>query len=138
MPTTSLAHLLRSHQPEHHVFRAVILSIVLTMAAGQNAAVLCRALCEPIGSATGCHHEVASTTPIVTGNGDCSVTLNDVAAVRTDDRRSLTDTVLRAAVVVSSDEVPPPAAPSDRASVRWSGSPLAIHPLVIAFRALRI
>jgi hypothetical protein len=60
------------------VFQAVVLSIVLTLAVGPNAAVLCNVWCHlHEAAATGCHHQDAATSPRVTGDDHC----NDVAAI---------------------------------------------------------
>ena len=53
-----LAAFLPPYRTEHHVSRAVVLSIVLTLAAGPEAALLCRAWCHPlVAVASACHDE---------------------------------------------------------------------------------
>jgi hypothetical protein len=57
------------YRGEHHVFRAFVLSIVLTLAVGQNATLLCRAWCDPqAAAASGCHHEESTNSPTMGGN----------------------------------------------------------------------
>ena len=54
------------------MFRAVLLSIVLSLAVGQNVALLCRAWCNAhVAAASGCHHEDSPTTPTVAGDESC-------------------------------------------------------------------
>jgi len=76
---------------EHHVFRAVLLSIVLSLAVGQNVALLCRAWCNAhVAAASGCHHEDSSTTPTVAGDESCdNVAVAATAVLREDVRRSV-------------------------------------------------
>lgn len=52
----SLASLLLLWGTEYHVFRAVVLSIVATLAVGPNAALLCAALCHPPAAASSVSH----------------------------------------------------------------------------------
>lgn len=52
---------------EHHVFRAAVVSIVLTLVIGQNTAPLCRAWCDSMAAAeTRCHHHDAVATSVST------------------------------------------------------------------------
>jgi hypothetical protein len=70
------------------VLRLVLLSIVLTLAAGQNAALLCKVWCDPHEApASGCHHQHAPTFPSATAGDHCNdVVLNVPAFVREDER----------------------------------------------------
>jgi len=64
--------LLAPHCGEHHVFRAAVLSIVLTLAVGPNVTLLCRTWCDLYAAAaSGCHHEASTGSPIVAGNNSC-------------------------------------------------------------------
>lgn len=68
----ALACFLRSHGTEHHVFQAVVLSIVLTLAVGPNVSLLCRTWCDQqVAAASRCHHEDQGTSPSVAGNDCC-------------------------------------------------------------------
>jgi hypothetical protein len=70
---------------EHHVFRAAFVSIVLALAIGQNANLLCKVWCA--GSAE-CFHHDSSSSPIVSADDTCrSAVLEAVACVREDVRR---------------------------------------------------
>jgi len=53
------------------VFRAALLSIVFSLAVGQNVALLCRTWCDAdVAAATECYHN-SSTTPSVAGDENC-------------------------------------------------------------------
>jgi hypothetical protein len=71
-----------------HLFRAAALSIVLTLAVGQNAA-LCKVWCFPQeAAATGCQHNDAATSASMTHNDVCNhVRLGVIAFVSEDVRR---------------------------------------------------
>jgi hypothetical protein len=71
------------------MFRAVVLSIVLTLAAGPSAALLCRMLCDPQAAATdGCHHTTAAASTSVASQDTCDDRGLSVAGfVREDVRR---------------------------------------------------
>ena len=73
---------------KHHVFRAALLSIVLSLAAGQNAVILvCKAWCdEHAATASECHHDNSSTTPSVVG-GDCGDMVSAHTAILREDTR---------------------------------------------------
>jgi len=76
---------------EHHVFRAALFSIVLTLAVGQNAGLLCTVWCVPHDATSApCPHQDPMTSPSVRGDGNCNnlVTLGTVAFVREDGRRT--------------------------------------------------
>jgi len=69
------------HTSEHHVFRAVVLSVVLILAVGQNAALLCRAWCHPqAAAASGGHHEEPANSPSVADDDSCDHVVLSVAA----------------------------------------------------------
>ena len=73
---------------EHPVFRAALFSIVLTLAAGQNAALLCEVWCQDATSA-GCPHRGSTTSPSVSADDSCSrVVVEAVGFVREDARRT--------------------------------------------------
>jgi len=71
------------------VFRAVVLSIVLTLAAGPNASLVCRVWCEPHEPAvTGCQHQVPAGSLTVSDNDNCGVVTAAAVAVVSEDVRS--------------------------------------------------
>ena len=70
------------------MFRAVLLSIVLSLAVGQNVALLCRAWCNAhVAAASGCHHEDSPTTPTVAGDESCDNLVVVATAVLREDVR---------------------------------------------------
>jgi hypothetical protein len=130
-----LAHILRSDVTSINVFRAAILSIVLTLAAGPNTALLCNAWChpgEPIGN--GCEYERQAASPRVTTNEDCKVAVGGaIAFVREEDRQGSAPDVRDAAAVS------PFAFPRAVAEARSGHDPggrllLEARPLVLALR----
>ena len=76
---------------KHHVFRAALLSIVLSLAAGQNAVILvCKTWCDAhAATASECHHDNSSNTPSVAA-GDCGdMVAAHTAILREDTRRDV-------------------------------------------------
>lgn len=73
---------------EHHVSRAAVLSIVLTLAVGPNATLLCRTWCDrQAAAASGCHHEAPTISPRV-GDESCDdMALSAAAFLREEVRR---------------------------------------------------
>lgn len=68
------------------MFRAAVILIVLTLAMGQNAVLLCQAWCDPReAAATGCHSD-STPSPSLAGNDTCTDTLGAIAFVREDVR----------------------------------------------------
>ena len=109
---------LANRRGEDYVFRAAVLSIGLTLAAGQNAALVCTVWCHPAGAPTaGCEHQEASTSPSVKGNHDCpQIAAGPTAFVREDVRREgAAPHVLRAVVVPPFQFAPPPQSAFGRA-----------------------
>jgi len=54
------------------MFRAAVVSIVLTMAMGPNASLLCGAVCDQAqAQTTGCDHQGPAASPTVTGDNCC-------------------------------------------------------------------
>ena len=73
---------------EHHVFRAALFSIVLTLAVGQNASLLCKVWC-PDTTSAGCPHQDSTTSPSVSAPDNCRSDVGGaVTFVREDARRS--------------------------------------------------
>jgi hypothetical protein len=73
---------------ESSVFRAALFSIVLTMAAGQNASLLCKVWC-PDTTPAGCPHRDFTTSPSVSAVDDCKTDVGaGVLFVREDARRT--------------------------------------------------
>ncbi len=64
------------------MFRAALFSIVVSMAGGQNVALLCRTWCDAhAGAASGCHHENSPTIPNVAGDESCNSVVPALTAV---------------------------------------------------------
>jgi hypothetical protein len=61
------------------MFRLALLSVVVALAVGQNADLLCNLWCHPT-EAAGCHHRDSATPSGVKGDDTCS---NDVLSVTT-------------------------------------------------------
>ena len=117
------------------MFRATILSIVLTLAAGQNVALLCGAWCDSgEGMAGPCEHQKQAAVPGVVANDDCTVNDNPVVFLREDGRRSASAPDLAGAVAVARFAFTPPAAGSLSACELNSRLLLDSRPLVLALR----
>jgi hypothetical protein len=70
------------------VFRAALFSIVLTLAVGQNASLLCKVWCHDATSAR-CPHQDSTTSPSVSAHDNCRSDVGGaVAFVREDARRT--------------------------------------------------
>ena len=118
------------------MFRAAVLSIVLTLAVGPNASLLCAIWCHPEAAAAGpCEHPNPTGTPSVTSNASCpDIAAASTAFVREDVRRGVSaPDALQAVVVAPFQFTPPPSYPT---SVRESAqrSLLDARPLVLALR----
>jgi hypothetical protein len=122
------------------VFRAALFSVVLTLAVGQNASLLCKVWCHDATSA-GCPHQDSTTSQDSTAStsmsadGNCrSALVGAVAFVREDARRTAAAPDAHNAIVVPGFRLAP--SPSDLRSSFESGRrlPLEEPPLVIALR----
>ncbi len=119
---------------EYHVFRAALFSIVLTLAVGQNASLLCQAWCHEATSA-GCSHEDSTTSPSVSADDRCpSAVLGPVAFVREDARRTVAAPDAQNALVVPRFRWAPSPAHLRLGFELGPGPLLEERPLVIALR----
>lgn len=119
---------------EHHVFRVALFSIVLTLAVGQNAGLLCQVWCHDATS-TGCPHQDSTTSPSVRATDNCTnAVVGAVAFVREDGRRTAPAPGAKNALVVSRFQFV--ALPTGPLSGYESGRRLLLEerPLVIALR----
>jgi hypothetical protein len=99
---------------EPYVFRAALFSIVLTLAVGQNASLLCTVWCYDATSAR-CPHQDSTTSPSVSAQDNCSSDVGGaVAFVREDARRT-------------------PAAPDAQNALAVPGFLLALSPIDLGF-----
>ena len=117
------------------MFRATVLSIVLTLVAGQNASLLCAVWCHPEAATAGpCEHPDQST-PSVTENGSCpDIPASSTALAREDVRRGVSAPAAQHAVPVAGFQFAP--SPSHSASAGESGRRTApeARPLVLPLR----
>jgi len=118
------------------VFRAALFSIVLAMAVGQDAALLCKASCDqPEASAVGCQHQDATTSPTVSGDDNCgNLAVDAMAFVREDTRRGAAAPDTLNALVISRLRFAP-SLPDSRSG--YEAGPqlqLEARPLVTALR----
>jgi len=69
---TGVGRLLALTRSEFCMFRAISLSIALTLAAGPTAGQICKALCSPqSAAASGCHHDASTASPSVATDSNC-------------------------------------------------------------------
>ena len=116
------------------MFRAALFSIVLTLAVGQNAGLLCKVWC-PDATSTGCPHQDSTTSPSVRADDTCNeVVVGAVAFVREDGRRTAPAPDAQNALVVPRFRfVAPPTDPRPGYESGWRVL-LEERPLVIALR----
>ena len=117
------------------VFRAALLSIVLTLAGGQNAAALfCGIWCHSVeGMAGACEQQGSTTSPAVSAN-DCKVNGSVIVFVREDARRSTSAPTDVGAAFVPRFAFTPPAAGILSAYEPRNRQLLELRPLVLALR----
>jgi hypothetical protein len=114
-----------------NVLRAVLFSIVLTLAAGQNAALFCGVWCHS-DEAGACEHSTAMNTAAgIVANERCAITGTSIVFARDDVRRSIS--------TPDSNAVPVPVfaatRPVSAVSISEpSGRRLESRPLVLALR----
>ena len=118
------------------MFRATLLSIVLSMAVGPNVSLLCRTWCDArAAAASGCHHEHSSTAPNVAGSENCDRGTSAVtAALREDVRRGTVPSGWEHAIPVSRYQLAQlmiDAGPGQEPGREWR---LARRPLATALR----
>jgi hypothetical protein len=119
-----------------HVFRAAVLSIVLTLAAGPNASLLCAVWCHPeAAAAEPCEHRDATYTANVTANDSCpDIAAVTTAFVREDVRSGVSASDGQTAVLVPPFQfVAPPTALEFGGEFR-PHPPREARPLVLALR----
>jgi hypothetical protein len=117
------------------VFRAAALAIVLTLALGPNASVLCAVWCHPEDVTAGaCEHPNPTSTAGITANDSCpDIATASTAVVREDVRRGVSAADQDAAVVPPFQLVPPPNSPEFGREPRQH-PPLDARPLVLSLR----
>ena len=129
-----LAQLLPLEVASINVFRAALFSVVLTLAIGQNAGLLCTVWC-PDTTSTTCPHQESTMSPSVRTDDTCTnVAVAAVAFVSEDGRRTAPAPDVQHALVVLRFRFVAP--PTDLRPGYESGRRLLLEerPLVIALR----
>ena len=122
------------------MFRATLLSIVLTLAVGQNASLLCKVWCHGATSPECPHQDLttfpdSATSPSVSADDNCgNAFVGPVAFVREDGRRTAAAPDAQNALIVPRFRLAP--SPTDLRLGFESGQrgPLEERPLVITLR----
>ena len=119
-----------------HVFRAALLSIVLTLAVGPTASLLCAVLCHPdAATAASCEHRDPNSRPSVAAKEDCpDIAAGTAALVREEVRRGVSTSDGQHAVVVPPFRFTPPPSPPAFGREPGQHPPLEARPLVLALR----
>ena len=85
-----LALFLLPYRNEHPVLRVTLLSIVLILAVGPNATLLCRTWCDRQAAASGgCHPEDQATSSIMGGDDSCDTVVVSAPLLREGERRGV-------------------------------------------------
>jgi hypothetical protein len=117
------------------VFRAALVSIVLTLALGPNAALLCGTWCHSgAGMVGACQHQTEATTPGVSADDECAVNGNPTLFVREDGRRSASTPDIEATVATARFAFTPPTTGILSAYAPDGRLLLELRPLVLALR----
>jgi hypothetical protein len=119
------------------VFRAALVSIVLTLTLGQNVALLCRVWCHPYyGANSACGTQVPTTSPTATANESCAQVANGPAPfVREEDgRKPASASDGQQGLVIARFQFVPPPSLSARDRDRREATQLDARPLVLALR----
>ena len=120
---------------EHNVFRSAVVSIVLTLAVVQNAALLCGVRCHLPEVASGaCEPQHQATSPSVTGNDSCTQFVAGATAfVREDVRRGPAPDAHHGVVVAWFQFAPPQAYSTSGRQLRQQ-TPFRASPQILALR----
>lgn len=118
------------------VFRAAVLSIVLTLVAGPNASLLCAVWCHPETATAGpCEHPDPASTPGVTSSDSCpDVAAVTTAFVREDVRYGAPSSEGQIAILVGPFQFVAPPQASDFGRELRHHQPLEARPLVVTLR----
>ena len=121
----------------NNMFRVALLSVVLTLATGTNAALYCGVRCHPAeGMAGASEHQQTWTTTVlgVEANDDCTITSDTVVFVQEETRRTASAPNAEIAVVVHGLAVTPPTTGTSSTYEPGSRLPLELRPLAHALR----
>lgn len=118
------------------MFRAALVSIVFSLAVGQNVALLCRPWCDAQATAASeCHHKNSSATPSVAGDEDCGKGVVAATAVlREDVRRDVSSQDTNQAIPVPRYQLAQLTIDARRGQEGWREWPLDTRPLSTALR----
>ena len=116
------------------MFRAVLVSVVLTVAIGPNAGLLCTAWCYDDTSMRCLHHESATSASVRADDTCTNVAVEAVAFVREDGRRTAPAYDARNALVVLRFQLVAPLTDPRSGYESERRLPLEERPLVIALR----
>jgi hypothetical protein len=106
------------------VFRAIILTIVLTFTAASSPSPLCMVCCHAAAAfGSGCHNDMSSMAPRITANQDCHLTFNS-AAVRDELRPTLSAPAAGDAQLNVVHTILDPSRERDLRARPWAGPPL--------------
>jgi hypothetical protein len=118
------------------VFRAAVLSIVLTLAIGPNATLLCSVWCHPAEATPAeCQRQDATTSPRVTGEDSCRISpAGTTALAREEGRRGSAAAGADHAVAIPRFRVTRPLTHTSRTYELGHSHPGAAPPVLIALR----
>jgi hypothetical protein len=118
------------------VFRAAALSVVLTVAVGPSASLLCKAWCHPqAGATTECHHADPTASPSVAGDDHCdNVVLGATAVLPEEGRRGVSVPGADHATPVTRYQPAPPTTDTNPRHEPWREWSLEKRPLSTALR----
>ena len=118
------------------MFRAALVSVVLTLTLGQNAALLCVVWCHPQhGVNSACEAQVPTTSPSVTANESCApVATGQTAFVREEGRKLASASVGHQGIVVAPLRFVAPPSFSAHSLEDAQSAALKARPLVLALR----
>jgi hypothetical protein len=121
--------------PSISVLRAALLSIVLTLAAGPDAALLCGIWCHSGGGMAGaCEHQTETTSPAIIARDDCTVSGSAIVFVREDARRGTSAPTGQRGDLVPQSALTPPASGRLSSYEAASRGLLELRPLILALR----
>jgi len=132
-----VVRILRSVRASIDVFRTALVSIVLTLTLGQNAALLCRVWCHPQQNANSaaCEHQGPTTFASVTANESCApIAAGPTAFVREDPRGVGSGSDAQQGSVIARFQFPTPSASSARDLERAHATPQPARTLELALR----
>ena len=118
------------------MFRSTVLSIVLTLMAGPNASILCKAWCDLADAAAQeCHHRDATTLTALTCTDDCdNPVFTRAVLLKEDVRRRVSSPDTHQAPIVPRYQYFASKRGTHICDEPGRGSPLAQQPLVTALR----